>query len=148
MENNIEYFENRPITMNEHNNLLQIEEHMYQLQDVEKPNVFRNMFPYDEIPKIPFNDRVVPNNIPKEIWITDTTFRDGQQSRAPYSTEQMVTIYDYLHRLGGPNGMIRQSEFFYIARRIEMPCIGVWSVVISSRRLLRGFGQARKILSL
>ncbi len=33
-----EYFENRPVTMNEHNNLLQIEEHMYQLQDVEKPN--------------------------------------------------------------------------------------------------------------
>lgn len=53
MADNSEYFENRPITMNEHNNLLQIEEHMYQLQDVEKPNAFRNMFPYDEIPKIP-----------------------------------------------------------------------------------------------
>ena len=50
MENNTGYFENRPVTMNEHNNLLQIEEHMYQLQDVEKPNAFRNMFPYDEIP--------------------------------------------------------------------------------------------------
>ena len=101
---NSEYFENRPVTLNEHNNLLQIEEHIYQLQDVEKPNAFRNMFPYDEIPKIPFNDRVVPHNMPKEIWITDTTFRDGQQSRAPYSTEQIVTIYDYLHQLGGPNG--------------------------------------------
>ena len=117
MADNSEYFENRPITMNEHNNLLQIEEHMYQLQDVEKPNAFRNMFPYDEIPKIPFNDRVVPHNMPKEIWITDTTFRDGQQSRAPYSTEQIVTIYDYLHRLGGPNGMIRQSEFFLYSQK-------------------------------
>ena len=112
MENRNEYFENRPITMNEKSNLLQIEEHMYQLQDVEKPNAFRNMFPYDEVPKIPFNDRMVPHDMPKEIWITDTTFRDGQQSRAPYSTEQIVTIYDYLHKLGGPNGMIRQSEFF------------------------------------
>ena len=78
-----EFFENRPVTMNEGNNLLQIEEHMYILDDVEKPNGFRNMFPYSEIPKIPFNDRIVPHNMPKDIWITDTTFRDGQQSRAP-----------------------------------------------------------------
>ena len=112
-----EGFQNRPVTLNESNNLLQIEEHMYILDDVEKPNVFRNMFPYSEIPKIPFNDRIVPHNMPKEIWITDTTFRDGQQSRAPYSTEQIVTIYDYLHRLGGPNGMIRASEFFLYSKK-------------------------------
>ena len=53
-----ETFQNRPITMNNHNNLLEIEEHMYILDDVKKPNVFRNMFPYSEIPKIPFNDRI------------------------------------------------------------------------------------------
>ena len=105
-------FSNRPVSMNEKNNLLEIEEHMYILDDVSKPNVFRNMFPYSEVPKIPFNDRIVPHNMPKEIWITDTTFRDGQQSRAPYTTEQIVTIYDYLHRLGGPNGMVRACEFF------------------------------------
>ena len=84
-------FTNRPVTMNENKNLLEIEEHMYILDDVKKPNVFRNMFPYSEIPKIPFNDRTVPHDMPKDIWITDTTFRDGQQSRAPYSTEQIVT---------------------------------------------------------
>ena len=48
-------FQNRPVSMNPKNNLLEIEEHMYILDDVEKPNVFRNMFPYSEIPKIPFN---------------------------------------------------------------------------------------------
>ena len=116
-KNDTEYFENRPVTMNEGNNLLQIEEHMYILDDIAKPNVFRNMFPYSEIPKIPFNDRIVPHNMPKEIWITDTTFRDGQQSRAPYTTDQIVTIYDYLHRLGGPNGMIRASEFFLYSQK-------------------------------
>lgn len=110
-------FANRPVTMNDHNNLLEIEEHMYILDDVKKPNVFRNMFPYSEIPKIPFNDRTVPHNMPKDIWITDTTFRDGQQSRAPYTTEQIVTIYDYLHKLGGPNGMIRASEFFLYSKK-------------------------------
>ena len=44
--NEQEYFTNRPVTLNEKNNLLQIEEHMYILDDVKKPNAFRNMFPY------------------------------------------------------------------------------------------------------
>ena len=109
--------ENRRVTMNNKTNLLELEEHMYPLVDVKTPNVFRNLFPYSEVPKIAFNDRVVPHHMPEEIWITDTTFRDGQQSRAPYTTEQIVTIYDYLHRLGGPNGMIRQSEFFLYSKK-------------------------------
>ncbi len=117
MKMNNDIFTNRPVTMNNKNNLLEIEEHMYILDDVPKPNVFRNMFPYSEIPKIPFNDRIVPHNMPKDIWITDTTFRDGQQSRAPYTTEQIVTIYDYLHKLGGKNGMVRQSEFFLYSKK-------------------------------
>ena len=103
--------------MNHHNNLLQLEEHFYQLVDVKEPNTFRNLFPYEEIPKIAFNDRIVPHNMPDKIWITDTTFRDGQQSRAPYTTEQIVTLYDYLHKLGGPNGIIRQSEFFLYSKK-------------------------------
>ena len=109
--------ENRAVQMNESNNLLELEEPMYTLADVESPNVFRNLFPYDEVPKIAFNDRIVPHNMPKEIWITDTTFRDGQQSRAPYSTQQIVTLYDYMHDLGGPNGMIRACEFFLYSKK-------------------------------
>lgn len=109
--------ENRAVYFNNNSNLLNLEEHMYPLVDVPTPNVFRNLFPYDEIPKIAFNDRIVPHNMPKEIWITDTTFRDGQQSRAPYTTEQIVTLYDYFHRLGGPNGKIRQCEFFLYSKK-------------------------------
>ena len=107
----------RKVFLNKHTNLLELEEHMYPLVDVDTPNVFSNLFRYDEIPKIAFNDRIVPHNMPDEIWITDTTFRDGQQSRAPYTTEQIVTIYDYLHRLGGPRGKIRQSEFFLYSKK-------------------------------
>ena len=107
----------RKVVMNKHNNLLQLEEHFYQLVDVDEPNTFRNLFPYEEIPKIAFNDRIVPHNMPDDIWITDTTFRDGQQSRAPYTTDQIVTIYDYLHKLGGPKGIIRQSEFFLYSKK-------------------------------
>ena len=50
--------DNRKVYMNYHNNLLQLEEHMYPLVDVDTPNVFRNLFPYDEVPKIAFNDRM------------------------------------------------------------------------------------------
>lgn len=102
----------RKVYMNPQNNLLQLEEHMYPLVDVKDPNCFHNLFPYEEIPKIAFNDRIVPHCMPDDIWITDTTFRDGQQSRAPYTAEQILHIYDLLHKLGGPNGIIRSCEFF------------------------------------
>lgn len=100
------------ISINPKSNLLEQDPYEYELQDVESPELFREIFPYTEVPKIPFNHRRVPQNMPEEIFITDTTFRDGQQSRAPYTTEQMVTIYKMLHRLGGKKGIIRQTEFF------------------------------------
>lgn len=105
------------LKFSEKTNLLERTEFEYPLQDVEKPNMFRNLFPYDEVPKIAFNHRLVPFNMPKEIFITDTTFRDGQQSREPYTTEQIVTIFDYLHKLSGKKGIIRQSEFFLYSKK-------------------------------
>ncbi len=109
--------ENRSVIMNPHTNLLELEEHIYHLADNPTPNLYGNLYPADGIPKIAFNNRIVPHNMPEEIWITDTTFRDGQQSRAPYTSEQIVTIYDYLHKLGGPKGIIRQSEFFLYSKK-------------------------------
>ncbi len=91
---------------------LEQDPYIYQLQDLDHPELFREMFPYTETPKIAFNYRRVPENMPEDIFITDTSFRDGQQSRAPYTTDQMVHIYQLLHKLGGPKGMIRQTEFF------------------------------------
>ena len=96
---------------------LEQDPYIYQLQDVKEPELFREMFPYTETPKIAFNYRRVPENMPEDIFITDTTFRDGQQSRAPYTTDQMVHIYELLHKLGGPNGMIRQTEFFVYSEK-------------------------------
>ena len=84
----------------------------YELQDVTQPNLYDELFHYDEVCKILFDNKSVPINLPEKIWITDTTFRDGQQARPPYTVDQIVTIFDFLHRLGGPNGVIRQSEFF------------------------------------
>ncbi|HEX9860873.1 MAG TPA: cache domain-containing protein [Nitrospirota bacterium] len=84
----------------------------FELQDVTEPNLFRDYFPFNEVPKVPFNHRVVPKELPEDIFITDTTFRDGQQSRPPYTAREIVDIFDFLHRMSGPNGVIRQSEFF------------------------------------
>ncbi|MEW6201952.1 MAG: histone-lysine N-methyltransferase, partial [bacterium] len=84
----------------------------YPLIDVDKPNLFREQFPYSDIPRILFEQDTVPLSPAEEIWITDTTFRDGQQSRPPYTVKQIVDIYTMLHQLGGPSGVIRQSEFF------------------------------------
>ena len=96
---------------------LEQDPYIYQLQDVDNPELFREMFPYSEVPKIAFNYRRVPENMPEDIFITDTSFRDGQQSRAPYTTDQMVHIYKLLHKLGGKKGMIRQTEFFVYSEK-------------------------------
>ncbi len=86
--------------------------------DAIRPNLFKDVFPYSEIPKIKFNNIQLPMEIPEDIWITDTTFRDGQQSMESMTAEQMVKIYDYLHLLDNGSGIIRQTEFFYILTRI------------------------------
>ena len=93
-------------------NLLEHRSYKYELQDVKEPALYREIYSYDEIPKVAFNHRRVPINMPKEIFITDTSFRDGMQSLSPYSVDQIVHLYKLLSKLGGPNGIIRQSEFF------------------------------------
>lgn len=82
------------------------------LADVDEPNLLRDMFPYSEIPKLTFDGETVPMAPAEEIWITDTTFRDGQQARPPYTVQQIVDIFDLMSKLSGPNGVIRQTEFF------------------------------------
>ena len=105
------------LTKSPYSNLLEQSQYKYSLQDVPDPNLYRDIYPYDEIPKVAFNHRRVPLNMPADIWITDTTFRDGQQSRAPYQPQQIVDLYKLLARLGGPNGIIRQSEFFVYTKK-------------------------------
>lgn len=105
------------IVFDDHSHLLKENYYAYSVQDVSEANLFTEMFPYDEVPKVAFNQRVVPMHMPEEIWITDTTFRDGQQSRAPFTSAQIVRLFDLLHELGGPFGHIRQSEFFVYSKQ-------------------------------
>jgi citrate (Re)-synthase len=89
-----------------------IESTKYPLIDVETPELFRDVFPYVEISKVKFDHKIELIDPPDEIYITDTTFRDGQQSRPPFTVQQIEDLYEFLHRLGGPNGVVRQCEFF------------------------------------
>ena len=93
-------------------NLLEEKYYKYELQDVAEPNLFHNIYEYSTIPKVHFNHLRVPMSMPEDIWITDTSFRDGQQSMYPYTVEQIVDLFKLLSKLGGPYGIIRQSEFF------------------------------------
>jgi isopropylmalate/homocitrate/citramalate synthase len=81
------------------------------------PDYYRDAFPYVLPPMVQFEPEPVPLDPPEQIWITDTTFRDGQQSRAPYTVGQITTLFEMLHRLGGPGGLIRQSEFFLYTKK-------------------------------
>ncbi|MBN2180272.1 MAG: hypothetical protein JW715_00045 [Sedimentisphaerales bacterium] len=87
------------------------------LNDVGKPNLYRETFPYTEFPRIIFEKKKVDYEIPDNIWITDTTFRDGQQARPPYMPEHILRIYDLLHEIDGGTGLIRQCEFFLYSDR-------------------------------
>ena len=119
-------------------NLLKQAKYKYSLQDVAEPNLYREIYDYESIPKIAFNMRHVPENMPNEIWMTDTTFRDGQQSVSPFTAEQIVYLFKLLNRLGGPKGLVRQSEFFLYTEKdkkalhmcqdlgLEFPEITTW----------------------
>lgn len=87
------------------------------LEDVKQPNLYREVFPYTEFPQALFDNERVDFNIPDDIWITDTTFRDGQQARPPYTPLQILKIYDLLHEIDGDTGLIRQCEFFLYSER-------------------------------
>ena len=96
----------------------------HQLVDTTQPNLMEEIFDYNLPPLIRFEGPITeiidgkpvqfdPSSVKtRDIFITDTTFRDGQQARPPYTIEQMVHLYDLLAKLGGPKGVIRQSEFF------------------------------------
>jgi hypothetical protein len=74
------------------------------LVDATEPNLVEDVFPYDLPPLIHLDAPAVesidgkpvefdlPAVTDRDICITDTTFRDGQQARPPYTIEQMVRI--------------------------------------------------------
>ena len=89
----------------------------FELKDVAEPNLQKDVFPYTEIARIDFDHKIYPISPAEDIFITDTTFRDGQQARPPYTVKQVVDLFTFLSKLGGENGVIRQSEFFLYSNK-------------------------------
>ncbi len=99
------------------------------IREVSEPNLFSDIFPHVTPPHIPFDSAfqeeldgdaitIRPLDVKqRDIHLTDTTFRDGQQARPPYTVEQTAELFDYLCRLSGPQGVIRQTEFFLYSEK-------------------------------
>jgi citrate (Re)-synthase len=97
---------------------------IWDLVEVDEPNLLEELFDYSLPPRITFDGSMYEEidgelvkfdpreALARDLFITDTTFRDGQQARPPYTVEQQVKLFDMMARLGGPNGVIRQTEFF------------------------------------
>ena len=77
-----------------------------------EPELYRDVFPYTHVSRIEFDDTFLVPRPADPMFITDTTFRVGQQARPPYTVKQIARIYDLLHKLGGKSGLIQASEFF------------------------------------
>ena len=105
------------LKISETTNLLEQDTYKYSLQDVAEPNLYRDFYSYSDVPRVAFNHRRVPMGMPKDIWITDTSLRDGQQSVEPYTVEQIVTLYKLMSKLSGPFGIIRQTEMFVYSKK-------------------------------
>jgi len=92
-----------------------------------EPNLLENTFPFSDVPQMAFTGKVcedidgerVEFDFEKRkkapLVISDTTFRDGQQAREPYTKQQVVSLYKLLGRLSGPNRVIDNTEFFVYA---------------------------------
>ncbi len=78
--------------------------------DPAAPDYFLDSFPRDAFPQYLWDSR--PAALPPQVWLTETTHRDGQQGGLPLTTAQSLAIYDILCRFTGASGLIRQAEFF------------------------------------
>ncbi|MBS3762311.1 MAG: hypothetical protein KGZ25_03295, partial [Planctomycetes bacterium] len=97
-----------------------------ELIDLEEgtPELLEETFPYSQVPQVTFEGKAQEHidgelvefdfdeRTERNLVISDTTFRDGQQARPPYSKKQIVDLYKLLGKLGGPNQIIHNSEFF------------------------------------
>ena len=76
------------------------------MQEPEKPQLYRELFPYTSVCRTSFDEVLLSPRPAEQMRITDTTFRDGQQARPPYTVKQVAKMFDFLHRLGGKTGLI------------------------------------------
>ena len=89
----------------------------FSLETPDTPELYRDLFPYSSICRSSFDNVILAPSPADELHITDTTFRDGQQARPPYSVKQIARIFDLMHKLGGKTGLIHATEFFMYSEK-------------------------------
>ena len=89
-----------------------IESEEYEVLSRNAPNYFKDIFPYTSIPKIPFEDTPVSLDIPENLCISDSTFREGQQAISYIGEDNVERIFEYFHYIDNETGTIEYSEFF------------------------------------
>jgi isopropylmalate/homocitrate/citramalate synthase len=98
------------LSFDDRTNTLSYQGHGYSLREPEKPQLFREQFPFSELPKLSWNHRQTPMRVPTDVWVCDSTFLTGQRRPQPYTSDQIVHLFELLVRLGGTNGVVRQTE--------------------------------------
>ena len=111
------------------------------LEEREEPQLYREVYPYTKVGRIEFDDTIITPRPAEPCFITDTTFRDGQQARPPYTVKQIARIYDLLHKLGGKNGLIQATEFFMYSPKDRRAA----PAAIASRASRVGYGPTPTI---
>jgi isopropylmalate/homocitrate/citramalate synthase len=91
--------------------------HRLNIYDPPGPNLLRDIFPYTAPPRIRLGEIPPAPSPALDMFITDSTFREGRQAKLPFSLSEAEDLFEKLHRLSGPEGVIRQSEFFLYSAR-------------------------------
>ncbi|MCX4881496.1 MULTISPECIES: pyruvate carboxyltransferase [unclassified Streptomyces] len=82
------------------------------IHNPEEPEYFPEVFPRDAFPRYTWDDGMRPLTLPHEVWLSETTHRDGQQGGLPLSLDTSRQIYDILCEITGESTAIRHAEFF------------------------------------
>lgn len=77
------------VYFNDKSRLLELDTYRYELQDVEEPNLFREIYDYEHIPKVVFNNRHVSMDPAKEIWITVPPSATGSSRPRPLPSSRL-----------------------------------------------------------
>ncbi|PLC68512.1 2-isopropylmalate synthase [Vulcanisaeta sp. EB80] len=94
-------------------------------------------------PRLSFDGVYVEPDIPSELFITDTTFRDGQQAfYMYYSVEDAVKLFKLLGNLDNGSGRIIRSEFFLYTERDRRLVKAVRELDLEYPKVI-GWGRAR-----
>lgn len=75
--------------------------------------LFKDIFPFNDVPRIIINDSINRKFFHlNEIFLTDTTLRDGQQGWRNFTIDEGIRIFLSLVELNGGSNAIASSEFF------------------------------------